>query len=440
MSVAIRKRSWEEHVTQRMGQPFNTDDCNTACHHGLVADNLQASMEKDASLNVDRKEKCVSLPDCCHGSELGDFPGRSMGHISKKMNENDSNESEDEFLSLEASTETLVHLSDEDTNSDLYPTDNKQILTSQGHKISGHHSVEGACSLVNTLPIMESSHDSYSSWGIAGKDDLALAGENGERKVVDTVSKSLELCDDINLSEIKDMPKVNTFDSLDVKDIAPEKQLVNSAVIAQQRRKPDFPEDEHEKNMCHELQDEVLPIPCTDGRLPLLKADFGSCLQQPPSTTSGAENGLEKSGFSEHQNKGPPEVNADDGVQCFPVKDTLDTQEPTDCQVRLRKRKEIREDRDRVRLDSMVLLIMKLDQLDQDIENALSTSSSPSGTPTNLRRQVPDMASGTENGADMISANQMQANLSSSTESTDLPSSTSVTNSGTKSKAMVSCK
>lgn len=49
---------------------------------------------------------------------------------------------------------------------------------------------------------------------------------------------------------------------------------------------------------------------------------------------------------------------------------------------------EIKEERDRARLDSMVLLIMKLDQLDQDIENALSTSSSPSSTPTNLRRHV----------------------------------------------------
>ncbi|KAL6076076.1 hypothetical protein STEG23_029780, partial [Scotinomys teguina] len=51
--------------------------------------------------------------------------------------------------------------------------------------------------------------------------------------------------------------------------------------------------------------------------------------------------------------------------------------------------KETREDRDRSRLDSMVLLIMKLDQLDQDIENALSTASSPSSTPTNLRRRIP---------------------------------------------------
>ncbi|KFO38166.1 Rho GTPase-activating protein 7 [Fukomys damarensis] len=440
MSVAVRKRSWEEHVTERMGQPFNTDNSDTACHHGLVADNLQASMEKDATLNVDRKEKCVSLPDCCHGTELGDFPGRPMGHVSKKMNENDSYESEDQFLSLEASTETLVHISDEDTDSDLYLTDNKPILTSQEHKISGQNSVEGAGSLVNTLPITESSHDCYSSWGIAGKADLALAGENGERKVVDTVSKSLELCDDINITEIKNMPQINAFYSMNVKDIVPEKQLVNSAVIAQQRRKPDFPKDEHEKDTGHELQDEVLAVPCTDGGLPLLKADFGSSLQQPPSGSSGAENDLEKSGFSEHQNKVPSEVSAEDGVQCLLVKDTPATQEPTDGQVRLRKRKEIREDRDRARLDSMVLLILKLDQLDQDIENALSTNSSPSGTPTNPRRQVPDMASGSENGADIISANQMQANLSSDAESADLPSSTSVTNSGTKPKAMVSCK
>ncbi|ELK08800.1 Rho GTPase-activating protein 7 [Pteropus alecto] len=82
----------------------------------------------------------------------------------------------------------------------------------------------------------------------------------------------------------------------------------------------------------------------------------------------------------------------------------------------------------------MVLLIMKLDQLDQDIENALSTSSSPSSTPTNLRRHV-DLESGSESGADTISVNQAQTNLSSNIESTDLPSSTPVASSGTKPKS-----
>uniref|UniRef100_A0A8C0QLF1 Rho GTPase-activating protein 7 n=2 Tax=Canis lupus familiaris TaxID=9615 RepID=A0A8C0QLF1_CANLF len=389
MSVAIRKRSWEEHVTQWIGQPFNSDDHNPACHHGLVADSLQASMEKDATLNVDRKEKCVSLPDCCHGSEMRDFPGRPMGHISKEVDENDSHEDEDQFLSLEASTETLVHVSDEDADSDPYITDDKQILTTQGHKISDQHSSRGAGSLIKTLPIMEGNQSN--SWRMAGGADLGLVEERGEKKVTDIVSKSLELCNDIGLSEIKDAPHISACDSLTVKDIVPEKQLFNSAVIAQQRRKLDFPKDEHERNTCSVVQDEFLAAPCTDRGLPLLKADSGSCLLQPPSCPSGmsAENGLEKSGFSEHQNKSLPKVNSGDGMQCLHLKETLATQEPTDNPVRLRKRKEIREDRDRARLDSMVLLIMKLDQLDQDIENALSTSSSPSSTPTNLRRHVP---------------------------------------------------
>nr|XP_035933051.1 rho GTPase-activating protein 7 isoform X7 [Halichoerus grypus] len=436
MSVAIRKRSWEEHVTQWMGQPFNSDDYNPACHHGLVADSLQASMEKDASLNADRKERCISLPDCCHGSELRDFPGRPMGHISKEVDENDSHEGEDQFFSLEASTETLVHVSDEDTDSNPYITDDKQMLTAQGQKISDKHSNRGAGSSVKMLPIMEG-HPS-NSWRMAAGSDSALVEERGEKKVVDIVSESLELCNDISLSERKDASnKINACDSSNVKDIVPEKQLFNSAVIAQQRRKLDFPKDEHGRNTCDVVQGEFLALPCMDRGLPLLKADSGSCLLQPPSCPSGmsAENGLKKSGFSEHQNKSLPQVGSGDGMQCLHLKETLATQEPTDNPVRLRKRKEIREDRDRARLDSMVLLIMKLDQLDQDIENALSTSSSPSSTPTNLRRHIPDLESGSESGADTISVNQTQINLSSNSESTDLPSSTPVASSGTKPKS-----
>ncbi|XP_025331331.1 rho GTPase-activating protein 7 isoform X2 [Canis lupus dingo] len=385
MSVAIRKRSWEEHVTQWIGQPFNSDDHNPACHHGLVADSLQASMEKDATLNVDRKEKCVSLPDCCHGSEMRDFPGRPMGHISKEVDENDSHEDEDQFLSLEASTETLVHVSDEDADSDPYITDDKQILTTQGHKISDQHSSRGAGSLIKTLPIMEGNQSN--SWRMAGGADLGLVEERGEKKVTDIVSKSLELCNDIGLSERKDAPHISACDSLTVKDIVPEKQLFNSAVIAQQRRKLDFPKDEHERNTCSVVQDEFLAAPCTDRGLPLLKADSGSCLLQPPSCPSGmsAENGLEKSGFSEHQNKSLPKVNSGDGMQCLHLKETLATQEPTDNPVRLRKRK--------------------------------------------------DLESGSESGADTISINQTQINLSSNTESTDLSSSTPVASSGTKPKS-----
>uniref|UniRef100_A0A8C9YXB3 Uncharacterized protein n=1 Tax=Sander lucioperca TaxID=283035 RepID=A0A8C9YXB3_SANLU len=45
-------------------------------------------------------------------------------------------------------------------------------------------------------------------------------------------------------------------------------------------------------------------------------------------------------------------------------------------------------EREHARLDSMVLLLMKLDQLDQEIENALSATSSMDSTPTLHRRQL----------------------------------------------------
>ncbi|XP_012881832.1 PREDICTED: rho GTPase-activating protein 7 isoform X1 [Dipodomys ordii] len=434
MSVAIRKRSWEEHVTQESGQPLNSDDYNTACHHGLVADSLQESMEKDATLNVDCKEKCASLPDCCHGPELRDFSGRPISHVSKEVDENDNPEVEDEFLSLEASTETLVHISDEDTDSDLYLTGDKDILTTKEHKIISQDSVDGAGSLRKTLPIMESKQGSYNSWGTARESDLALVDESGEKRNVDTVSKSLELCNNISINKIKDAPK----GSSPVKANIPEKQMLNSAVIAQQRRKPDFPKDEHERNSCQKVQNESLASPCAEGGLSLLKADCGTYLRQPPSRPRelSTENGLDKSGFSEHQNKSPPEVSKEDSMLCLHLRNSLTTQEPTESQVRLRKKKERREDRDKARLDSMVLLIMKLDQLDQDIENALSTSSSPSSTPTNLRRHVPDLESGSESGADTISVHQTQVNLPPNTELMDTTSSTPVSSSGTKPKAM----
>jgi hypothetical protein len=102
-----------------------------------------------------------------------------------------------------------------------------------------------------------------------------------------------------------------------------------------------LPKDEYEGNSHHVIQNELFTVPCADRGLPLLKADCGSCLLQPSSCPSGmsAENGLEKSGFSEHQNKSLPEVKAEGGMQCLYLKDSLTTQELTESQVRLRKKK-----------------------------------------------------------------------------------------------------
>ncbi|KAK2817048.1 hypothetical protein Q5P01_025239 [Channa striata] len=74
-----------------------------------------------------------------------------------------------------------------------------------------------------------------------------------------------------------------------------------------------------------------------------------------------------------------------------PVLDSTpeDLKEDNAVKVRMRKR-------EHARLDSMVLLLMKLDQLDQEIENALSATSSMDSTPTLHRRQPLEFDLGSE--------------------------------------------
>lgn len=281
-----------------------------------------------------------------------------MGHIAQEVDESDSQEGEERFLSLEASTETLVHISDEDTDSDLNLINDSQILTPQRHERDSQDSVKGAGSFMKTLSTMQSSQDSHNTWRMAGKADMSPAEGSGERKDVEAISKSLELCKNTSADETKDVPIGNTFQSLNteddvtpktllldssvlIEDVTPETQLLDSAVITQQCRKSDFPKDDQENNRHHVLEEDVLAAPYVDRGLPLLKADCGSSLLQPPSCPSGmsAENDLEKSGFSEYQNKSTLGVSREDGMQCLHLRGPVTTQETVDNQVRLRKRK-----------------------------------------------------------------------------------------------------
>ncbi|KAK7162025.1 hypothetical protein R3I94_004623 [Phoxinus phoxinus] len=97
--------------------------------------------------------------------------------------------------------------------------------------------------------------------------------------------------------------------------------------------------------------------------------------------------------------------------------------------VKLRTKKSSREEREkeRSRLDSMVLLIMKLDQLDKEIENALS--SSLNGTPNLKRRIISEVDLEPLDSAGSLSASSQSLNTplyrSSSSLSSSGPSGTS---------------
>ncbi|KAG6931570.1 DLC1 Rho GTPase Activating Protein-like, partial [Chelydra serpentina] len=230
MSLAIRKRSWEEHVTQWMGLPFNSVEYNTACHHGLVADNFQASMEKDEVLNVDRKEKCASLPDFCHGGELIGFPAKLLSNISKEVDENDNHEDEDHFLSLDASTETLVHISDADDDDDIsnLGLDKVNHQFSIGRKLTDEEkSLGGAGSLTKMVAMIKTNRESNISETMGDIDepdyDTVPNEEKEEEDICGSIGKSLELCNYKGLNEVIDAPGENLSSSLNVKEIMPEK-------------------------------------------------------------------------------------------------------------------------------------------------------------------------------------------------------------------------
>ncbi|XP_077426586.1 rho GTPase-activating protein 7 isoform X1 [Vanacampus margaritifer] len=92
---------------------------------------------------------------------------------------------------------------------------------------------------------------------------------------------------------------------------------------------------------------------------------------------------LADSGTEQTDNAAPQGLPADTSPVAFDGMRVSGVQKEEGVKVRIKKR-------DHARLDSMVLLMMKLDQLDQEIENALSSNSSIGSTPTLPRRRQLD--------------------------------------------------
>ncbi|NXS01984.1 RHG07 protein, partial [Oxylabes madagascariensis] len=150
-----RRQAAELWDSKWMGLALEPVEYNTACHHGLVADNLQTSMEKDEVLSVDRKEKCASFPECCNSGEVTGFPEKQLGNVSKEVDENDNHEDKEHFL--EASTETLVHVSDDDDDYSALNLDcvNYHTTAVGSEPKDEGHSLNGAGSLTQMVPITE---------------------------------------------------------------------------------------------------------------------------------------------------------------------------------------------------------------------------------------------------------------------------------------------
>ncbi|KAG8453761.1 hypothetical protein GDO86_000403 [Hymenochirus boettgeri] len=214
----------------------------------------------------------------------------------------------------------------------------------------------------------------------AGNALLTNEKENGDTGEYVASHRETNL-ENVNLTPethgLGDLCKSTAVDS----NIVQDKQLLNSAFIAQQRRKH-FASKYGNRNCFSDEVDDRSPNPYEYSktapetglkdsiRLSHLHSDGGLRIKNRHliRLVDGFPNSFKMNIKGAHL----ADISGREGIRTSTIHE----------KVRLRRKKR-REDNDRSRIDSMILLIMKLDQLDQDIEDALSSQSSTNKPETN---------------------------------------------------------
>ncbi|XP_074084267.1 rho GTPase-activating protein 7 isoform X2 [Macrotis lagotis] len=342
MSVAIRKRSWEEHVTQRMGLLLHPDAPTPTCHHGLVADSLHTGMNKEGARPGGHQQRWASLPDCCQASELANCSEQLLRNVPREFG-NDICDGEEGLLSLEASTETLVHVSDEsDTEMKLAAGTH---WTSKDRETAGQWTLNGTATFVNKPPDSEEDQElsrSLGALGIAGEPskESSLMEESRKKEDWDPNGETGELGSDLRVNRVRQSPKADFSETLSANEILPEKQLLHSAVIAQQRRKcADTIKDRNERLAGEALQEGISASHCP-GRTHLQPEDSEICLREPPCFLHPQDKSGVTHSHSISQNKHPTDAGSREGITFEHGTPPVTTGELCVGQVTLREKKD----------------------------------------------------------------------------------------------------
>lgn len=326
-------------MTQWMGLPFGSMDSNILCRHGLVADNPQARMENDGLQSEDWKEKSASLPDCCHGGELIGFPSKLLGNVSKDVDENDNHQEEEEFLSLEDSTETLVistggdDTDDNDMGLTLGIVDHvEEELSAQGNTMEGGVGEPFS-------PSMEAKTESNPASGTTGEIDepnseAESKGVKAEEDICDGREQRMGLHYNSS-SENKDTSKEKFHELPNVEKNTSE-ETGYEVVAARQHEHLDAPKDRVEKPACSLLLDEPSPVQCGDNAVGTV-ASSDCLVASLGSGITSHNDGLDENNFADSQKECIPSMLLVEGVAELRTDRTK--QQPSDGQVILRKRK-----------------------------------------------------------------------------------------------------
>ncbi|XP_050969950.1 rho GTPase-activating protein 7 isoform X1 [Labeo rohita] len=513
MPVAVRKRSWEDHVTPRTGLQYSYDDLDLVCCHVRY-----------------QRGRCASMPECGHHkawtlscpqedgtkpmerivqkfkgeSQLNCEGAKSQSLTAQNKIDQDSrlpsdNVSDQDELQCSASGNSQPHNGDPDSKE----LNNDKVSTS--HSLTQHvlptpelDQIEETDDLSNVLKDNNSvkvdcSEPTYSKSGTSIENTESMV--DSQMLVHEHMSVTSKITDVTNKPPTSDSQQ-KSADPHDVVEgqcgemliltcgkvecsytdetvipILPTSQEIHVAEASSDGNKASLMSKHHIASQDgifiysdHELLKvgSLKPPACEtsyqepSGKIDIMETwhDCSSKLQTIhegsfPESENDASSEIsaeatehlistdcENSTSSEDQNtrlneptRGEPLPEAlYDEHQAYIAKDAESVSRAEGSLVKLRTRKSSREEREkeRSRLDSMVLLIMKLDQLDKEIENALS--SSLNGTPNLKRRIVSEVDLDMLDSAGSLSASSQSLNTplyrSSSSLSSSGPSGT----------------
>uniref|UniRef100_A0A3B5LJK2 Uncharacterized protein n=1 Tax=Xiphophorus couchianus TaxID=32473 RepID=A0A3B5LJK2_9TELE len=357
MPVAIRKRSWEEHVTHPSGLQYSFDDLDLVCCHGVDREGFWVG---SGALKQGRRTRCASMPEGCQvpSDDLGQTTLAEAFAVDDvdesgcfRQTENNGNND------CEMLNQTLVEKHNVAKTARNWP--HTLGSAEQGEPFDTFQSkVKNQClAVIETVSaehqrVGNSERESTQTSTICCADQLVKTSlsQSLDNLVESSLPKELTACKDADIP----LPIENNYSKLVT---IPEIRLIAADDDTLVKARKETEANITENQVYNTLLDNKYHATGQHMKLPVLSKEVNEGLH-----------GNQTSGLSESP--------------CSEVADGYWENHSLGGRVSIG----FFIQHEHARLDSMVLLLMKLDQLDQEIENALSATSSMDSTPTLHRR------------------------------------------------------
>lgn len=163
MPVAMRKRSWEEHVTHASGLKYSYDDLDLVCCHGV---DIEGSWPGAGSSKQGQRTRCASMPEGCH-----QLPTEELSQTIKVM-ANVTNDETKVFKLMQNNVKVPLDLEEESVPSphDLVDVDIPQGAT---EPLQTNHG-EPRCNLNSGVAVLNVACEIERKENISGEDEIAV--------------------------------------------------------------------------------------------------------------------------------------------------------------------------------------------------------------------------------------------------------------------------